>query len=294
MTWKLYNDYEKNSGNNTTINRLSLLLNLNTTNKIEDQIIGIHIIKFGLKVYDKNIKYGLIVGGTDIYDELNTLYNRKKVLDLASFVVVFNDFMLARVLKLTENKNIFVIKQSFIPIKLKNENLLLNVHNERPFKKVYIFMGNLRKIKDPFYLKNIFDYLYEHFKYLLVFIGNNNDYDKSLFTNGYYYLGALEPELALSQLLYCDGLINSSINEGMSSSIIEALYYNVPVFARDNEGNCAFENIIIYESPSHLMNILTFNFDYSEIVKYGKTEYILNHHPLTEKIKYKAILNINI
>jgi hypothetical protein len=294
MTWKLYNDYEKNSGNNTTINRLSLLLNLDTTNKIEDQIIGIHIIKFGLKVYDKNIKYGLIVGGTDIYEEIYKLYNRKDVLDRASFVVVFNDFMLEKVLLLTENKNIFVIKQSFIPIKLRKKNLLLNVHKERPFKKVYIFMGNLRKIKDPFYLKSIFDYLYENFKYLLVFIGNNNDYDKSLFTNGYYYLGALEQELALSQLLYSDGLINSSINEGMSSSIIEALYYKVPVFARENEGNSAFENIIIYDSPEHLLNILTYNFNYEEMVKYGKIEYVFNHNPLTEQFKYKAILDIII
>jgi hypothetical protein len=293
MNWKLYNDYEKNSGNLTTINRLSILLKLEITNKIEDNIIGIHIIKFGLKVYDKNINYGLIVGGTDIYEELNSLYNRKYVLDNAKFIVVFNQYMLNRVLTLTNNQNVFEIKQSFIPIKInKTPNLLLKVHKERPFKKVYLFIGNLRKIKDPFYLKNVFDYLYEKYKYLLVIIGNNDNYDKSLFTNGYYYLGSLDYKLALIQLLYCDGLINSSINEGMSSAIIEALYYKVPVFARENEGNSAFKNIIIYNSPDHLMNILMYNFNYNQIINNGRIEYILNHHPLTEKFKYETILSL--
>jgi len=293
MNWKLYNGYEKNSGNLTTINRLSILLKLEITNEIEDNIIGIHIIKFGLKVYDKKINYGLIVGGTDIYDEANFLYNRKEVLDNAKFIVVFNKYMLNRVLNLSDNQNVFEIKQSFIPITInKTPNLLLNVYQERPFKKVYLFIGNLREIKDPFYLKNVFDYLYEKYKYLLVIIGNNDNYDKSLFTNGYYYLGSLDYKLTLTQLLYCDGLINSSINEGMSSAIIEALYYKVPVFARENEGNCAFENIIIYNSPDHLMNILMYNFDYNQIINNGKIEYLLNHHPLTEKFKYESILSL--
>jgi len=293
MNWKLYNGYEKNSGNLTTINRLSILLKLEITNEIEDNIIGIHIIKFGLKVYDKKINYGLIVGGTDIYDEANFLYNRKEVLDNAKFIVVFNKYMLNRVLNLSDNQNVFEIKQSFIPITInKTPNLLLNVYQERPFKKVYLFIGNLREIKDPFYLKNVFDYLYEKYKYLLVIIGNNDNYDKSLFTNGYYYLGSLDYKLTLTQLLYCDGLINSSINEGMSSAIIEALYYKVPVFARENEGNCAFENIIIYNSPDHLMNILMYNFNYNQIINNGKIEYLLNHHPLTEKFKYESILSL--
>jgi hypothetical protein len=296
MTWKLYNNYDNYSGNNTTINRLSLLLKLPITNNIEDYIIGIHIIKFGLKVFDKNINYGLIIGGTDIYDIKYNLYNRKDVLDNAKFIVVFNNYMYHKILGLTINKNIFIIRQSFIPMSyniLNNTpNLLLKVNEEKPFNKVFLFIGNLRKIKDPFYLKNAFDFLYENYKYLLVFIGDNNDYDISLFNGGYYYLGALDYQLTLTQLINCNGIINSSIDEGMSSVIIEALYYKVPVFARNNEGNLSFDNIFIYENSEDFLDLIlqVNDEEINYLVNLGKIECCLNHNPITEKLKYKSIL----
>jgi hypothetical protein len=293
--WKLYNNYEKNSGNYTTINRLSLLLNLPTTNDIEDNIIGIHIIKFGLKVYNKNINYGLIVGGTDIYDITSNFYNRLDVLNNTKFIVVFNYFMYDRVKLLTINNNIFIIKQSFIPIQINILNtypdLLLKINQEKPYNKVFLFIGNLRQIKDPFYLKEVFDYLYENYKYLLVFIGSNGDYPIKMFNGGYYYLGALDYQLTLAQLIKCNGLINSSINEGMSSAIIEAMYYGIPVYARSNEGNLSFDNTIIYESHDDFLEIILTEFDYNLIKNCNKIEYILNYLPLTEKNKYKTILN---
>ena len=45
----IYNQSIKYSGNNTTLTRLSKILNLPTTNIIKDKIIGIHAYKFGKK-----------------------------------------------------------------------------------------------------------------------------------------------------------------------------------------------------------------------------------------------------
>jgi hypothetical protein len=290
--WKLYNNYEKTSGNLTTINRLSILLNLPLTNKIENNIIGIHAIKFGLKVFDKNINYGLIIGGTDVYDlEYFSNINFIDILNNSKFIVVFNNYIYKIIYKLTENNNIFIIKQSFIPLTLKNQpNLLLKVHKEKPYNKVFLFIGNLRKIKDPFYLKPVFDYLYENYKYLLVFIGNNDEYQLELFNGGYYYFGSLNYKLTLTQLLFCDGLINSSINEGMSSSIIEAMYYKIPVYARNNEGNSVFNNILLYTDPIDFISKL--NIDTRKITNDAKIEYYLEHNIYTERFKYNKILNI--
>lgn len=51
--YKIYNDSNINSGNNTTLTRISNMLNLEFTNKICNKIIGIHAYKFGSQVINK-------------------------------------------------------------------------------------------------------------------------------------------------------------------------------------------------------------------------------------------------
>jgi glycosyltransferase involved in cell wall biosynthesis len=147
------------------------------------------------------------------------------------------------------NDKIFIIPQSVHPkinLFLSNQNVFNDIYLRKKYEKVYLFLGNLRPIKDPFYLKNVFDYLYQTKGYLLVFIGDIGEYNIDSFDNGYFYYGTLPYKLALSQIKYCDGLINSSINEGMSNSILEALYIGCPVYARSNEGNNSIKNIFFY------------------------------------------------
>ncbi len=97
--FKIYNKYNKFTGNNTTLERLSKLLNLPITTKIENNIIGIHAYKLGKLVIDKGLTYILIIGGTDI--NIN-VYNKekyeimKKAINQAKFIVTFNDYIMDR------------------------------------------------------------------------------------------------------------------------------------------------------------------------------------------------------
>jgi len=64
--FSIYNKSINFSGNNTTLNRLSNILNIQITTKIKNNIIGIHAFKFGNLVLNKNINFILIIGGTDL------------------------------------------------------------------------------------------------------------------------------------------------------------------------------------------------------------------------------------
>ena len=75
--FKIYNESINTSGNYTTLNRLSKILKLPITNKIEDNIIGIHAYKFGKKVINKSINFILIIGGTDINIDINKTEKKK-------------------------------------------------------------------------------------------------------------------------------------------------------------------------------------------------------------------------
>ena len=81
MNFKIYNDSIKNSGNNQTLNRLSNILYLPITNRIENNIIGINAYKFGKKVINKNINYILIIGGTDINIDFQNSEKRKIIIE---------------------------------------------------------------------------------------------------------------------------------------------------------------------------------------------------------------------
>ena len=92
--YSIYNNSSEFSGNNTTMTRLSKILNLPIVNKIKDRIIGIHAYKFGKQVIDKNLDYILIIGGTDINIDYYNSDKRKiiiKAILQAKYVVTFNN-----------------------------------------------------------------------------------------------------------------------------------------------------------------------------------------------------------
>lgn len=288
--WKLYNNYPKYSGNNTTINRLSFLLKLPITKNIKNFLIGIHLYKFGSLVINQNLIFGVIVGGTDIYQNFPIDIIKQTLIE-AKFIICFNNYMKINLIQYGDfNDKIFLIPQSVHPkinLFLLNQNVFNDIYLKKKYEKVFLFLGNLRPIKDPFYLKNIFDYLYQTKGYLLVFIGDIGEYNIDSFDNGYFYYGTLPYKLALSQIKYCDGLINSSINEGMSNSILEALYMGCPVFARSNEGNNSIKNIFLYDDPLELIELLQKPTKKQSIN--GIIDNVLTYHSFTEKYLYQKI-----
>lgn len=289
--WKLYYNSLPFSGNLTTIKRLSFLLKLPIINKIEDYIIGIHLFKFGSKVINQNLNFGIIIGGTDIYCNF-PIDIIKQVLIESKFIICFNNKMRLSLFRFGDFSNkIYIIPQSVHPkinIYLTKKNIFNDIYLRKKYNKVFLFLGNLRPVKDPFYLKQVFDHLYQTKGYLLVFIGDIGEYNIDLFDKGYYYYGTLPYKLAISQLQFCNGLINTSFNEGMSNAILESLKIGCPVYACNNPGNSSIKNVIIYENPLDLIKLL--EKPTKELINKGKIESVLTYHAFTEKFHYKNIL----
>lgn len=297
--YKIFNDSIEYSGNNTTLNRLQKLLNISSTNIIENNIIGIHAYKFGKLVIDKNINFILIIGGTDINHDIENIYKIDiimKACSQAKYIVIFNSYLKKKIIKLfnIHESKLKVIPQSVNYIENKYFNLknyLKEKFNLINLNKIFMMVGNLRPVKDPLYFNNIFKKLKEE-NIILILIGNivEGDY---IFNDGIYYLGPFEKPIISSLYNQVDGLLNTSISEGMSSSILEAMLNKCPVYARNIDGNCSLiennYNGFLFNLPKDFLEL--YNLDTTTIVSNAYNYVINNHNPLIEQKKYYDIIN---
>ena len=295
--YKIYNNSKCNSGNNTTLTRISKLLNLELTNKICNKIIGIHAFKFGSKVINKNIDFILIIGGTDInidiHDEkkLKVIY---QALDESKFIVCFSDYIKKKINYILPNSSnkIIEIAQSVIYENPSNYNLI----NDLPFVnkdylKYFIVVGNIRNVKDPFYLESVKNILIKK-NIIIIYIGDILE-DTINFNYPFIHIGSLKPEDIYSCYKYANGLLNLSISEGMSGSILEAMLYKCPVYARANEGNLSIithnYNGFIFNSPNEFIDCLSIN---THNIMENAYNYVIDvHNPKIEKEKYNKLLS---
>ena len=108
------------------------------------------------------------------------------------------------------------------------------------------------------------------------FVGKNSD--KYTFT----YIGRAP-----------DGLINTSISEGMSISILEAMINKCPVYARNNKSNLDLithnENGFVFRN-NHEFKILA-NKNTDNIVENAYNYVLKNHNEENEEKLYQKLLN---
>tara|TARA_B110000208_G_C11733445_1_gene417250 strand:+ start:101 stop:991 length:891 start_codon:yes stop_codon:yes gene_type:complete len=236
--YTIFQNAPKYSGNRKTLNRLSKLLNLEKTKYLLDNIIAINAYKFGLVRKQQDINYIIIVSGTDINFEKNKDPEKYKIvlntLQNAKYIVVFSPYMYDIIDK-NYNLNmskVHIIPQS-IPKKLKSSNYNLRERLPIKNKKIFLSVGNLRNVKRPDYL---FDFFKKSKKYVYIIIGNilEGTYD---FPNNVYHIGGLRQRDIYACIKSADALINTSISEGMSVSILEAMKLKCPVYAYRNKGN---------------------------------------------------------
>ena len=293
--YSIYNNSSEFSGNNTTMTRLSKILNLPIVNKIKDRIIGIHAYKFGKQVIDKNLDYILIIGGTDINIDYYNSDKRKiiiKAILQAKYVVTFNN-VYRYTLRLNFGiDNIVAIPQSVNfeePNYFNLRKFLYDNHKIVDPEKIFIMVGNLRKVKDPYYLKDVFKKLYKK-NIILVIIGKiiKGEYEN---IPGIYHIGPLEYYDILSCYKQVDGLVNTSVSEGMSTAILEAMLYRCPVYARRNIGNTAIidDNItgFIFDQPEDFIKL--YNIYDNNIIE-NAYNYVTRYH--SNKIEKERYLNL--
>ena len=247
----------KYSGNKNTLLRLSKLLSIEITRSILNNLIALNSYKFGLIKKNKSINYIIIIGGTDVnFDSDKNPHKFKIVLDTlqkSKYVVVFNKYLydiVANTYKIPENK-IKIIPQS-LPKKLKSSKFnIRTIIPKLKNKKFFVSIGNLRPVKRP-------DYLFEFFKkskkYCLVVIGEIIE-GTYVFPKNVYHIGGLKKKKVYSCIKQSIGLINTSISEGMSLSILEAMKLKCPVYAFENKGNLSiikhgFNGYIFFDTRS--------------------------------------------
>lgn len=301
MKYKIYDNSINFSGNQTTLNRLSEILKLEITNKIEDNIIGIHAYKFGSKLEEhykqlktnKKINFILILGGTDIYEYLNcdkyydTIYRTIKD---SKYIISFNEFMKHHIIakfNIDENK-IKIIPQSVPKLIIEKYDFYNINSNILNYNKKFIMVGNLRQVKEPSFLFNYFE---KSKNYCLIMIGKMLDIKYKFPKNVYHVDGLCKPKI-YSIMTKSDGLINTSKSEGQSISILEALKLKCPVYVRNIEGNSAIikhgYNGYIFNNQEDFLNIV--NLTTENIIKNGYN-YVNKYHNIDIEIeKYKKIL----
>ena len=155
MVYKIFNDSINLSGNDSTLTRLSNLLNLEITNDINSDcnLIGIHAYRFGKLINKTNKTYILVLGGTDVYEYLNNdeyFDGIKDAIINAKYIVSFNVFMKHRIIDKfkIDSKKIFIIPQS-VPDLGTNSSLSIKsteynfkrVLNLVSYKKVFIVVS---------------------------------------------------------------------------------------------------------------------------------------------------------
>ena len=283
------------SGNRRTLSRLSKLLSIERTSVLLNNLIAINSYKFGLVRNKGVINYIIIVGGSDVNFDVHKNPNKfKLVLETfkqSKYIVVFNRYLYDIVKNIYKipPEQIRIIPQS-IPKRLTstkyNIRAIIPDALNKPF---FVSVGNLRPIKRP-------DYLFKFFRksktYNLVIIGKIIEGDYT-FPKNVYYISGLRSKEVYSCMKQSIGLINTSISEGMSLSILEAMKLRCPVYAFKNKGN---ESIITSGFNGFIFdNIRSFRFLIKQPTKKiinNAYDYVYTKHSTRlEKHEYLKLLD---
>lgn len=105
--------------------------------------------------------------------------------------------------------------------------------------RTFLWLGGLRNVKAPSFLSPVIEKL----KGTYIVAGPEMEPNSADFLRGSRapsnakYLGAKSHEEAIDLIRKCTAVVNTSISEGLSQTILESMIIGKPVLARDNEGN---------------------------------------------------------
>jgi glycosyltransferase involved in cell wall biosynthesis len=253
---------------------------------------------------DIKTPYLITSGGTDVNSDIFRPEFKEiigTVLKNAAAITVFSEDAKQKLVDVYGNLNgkIHIIKQSVWFPKLDN----------LAKKKTVIFSGIGPKILLPAGLRAVKDVLFvlpaliKLKKYLptLTFIILGAPLEAAILKAvkneiGKYPWIFYYQEVPLEQMVsiyeQSDVVINSSVSEGQSSALLEAMLIGKPVLARNNGGNrsiiCQGETGFLFEDETQffdqLNELLSNRRLYEQIAKAGQ-EYVRNNHTLTEEVE---------
>nr|XP_046242716.1 glycosyltransferase 1 domain-containing protein 1 isoform X4 [Scatophagus argus] len=297
--------------------------------------LAIHLFRAGRLLLDLQVPFGVIFGGTDVNEDVRVEQKRvvmEQVLLKARFAVAFTDKLKeeAELLLLAQSSKIYVQPQAKLhcSILLKPaEAGHSGIHTEVTEKfcwteflrssgvsrdrvdelRVFLLVCGLRRVKDPLYLVEVFsEWHCENPLNVLVIIGPKIDPVLTAEveavvqrTAGVFLAQERSQQELHAAVKRCFAVVNSSVSEGMSAAILEAMDLGVPVLARDVPGNAAVVQHeftgLLYSSPQefvHQSQRLVSDHELRErLVRNGKL-YVEEHHGLKrERETYQRLVD---
>jgi glycosyltransferase involved in cell wall biosynthesis len=282
------------SGNYSTANRLitnfksyfkniylenSTSFNLNNSlddylNEHEiDLIICIHAYHSGRLFYDINLKQPIItiLGGTDVHSPMSEwLPFIERTIDKSKYLICFSeDIREALQAKWSLSKEKCVIIPQGVCVSpdryfsLQNYDFLDT--NET---KIISWVGTIRKVKDPLFIESILPKI-QALDSQIIFLFAGYSLDDNLANRikqievenlNFRWLNGLKINEAHTLIKQSWAFINTSINEGMSLAILEAMMLKCPVLARNNFGNKSIVinqlNGLLYDTQNDLFKCI--------------------------------------
>ncbi|KAL7391050.1 hypothetical protein ABVT39_003448 [Epinephelus coioides] len=283
--------------------------NLVSRNPPFEGALAIHLFRAGRLLLDIQVPFGVIFGGTDINEDVKVEQKRvvmEQVLLKARFAVAFTD-------KLKEEAELFLLSQSS-KIYVQPQGIQTEVSEKFCWTdflrssgvsskhvdelRVFLLVCGLRRVKDPLYLIEVFsEWHCENPLNVLVIIGPKID---PVFTveveavvkrtAGVFLAQERSQQELHAAMKRCFALVNSSVSEGMSAAILEAMDLCVPVLARDIPGNAAIVQHeftgLLYSSPQEFVHqsqrLLSDHELRERVVRNGKL-YVEEHHSLKQE-----------
>ncbi|XP_018587255.2 glycosyltransferase 1 domain-containing protein 1 [Scleropages formosus] len=242
-----------------------------------DGLLAIHLYKGGRLLLGSQVPYGIIFGGTDINEDVKDATKRavmEQVLEGARFAVAFSTKMKEDAERLWPS--------SASKVHVQPQGIMTNaapgfcwsdflrsagVRDAGEDLRVFLLVCGLRRVKDPLYLVEAFsEWHCEEPSVVLVIIGPKMDpifsvqvEEKLRRAAGVFLAPERSREELHAALQRSFALVNSSISEGMSAAILEAMDLGVPVVVRDVPGNAAIvrheETGLLYSSPQEFVSL---------------------------------------
>ncbi|KAM9465115.1 glycosyltransferase 1 domain-containing protein 1 isoform 2-T2 [Salvelinus alpinus] len=280
--------------------------------------IAIHLFKGGRLLLDTQVPFGVVFGGTDINEDVKVEQKRavmEQVLLKARFAVAFTDKLKAEaeVFLLSQSSKIYIqpqgIKTEAAQSFCWSEFLRRSGVSGEDVEDLHVFLlvCGLRRVKDPLYLLEAFsEWHTENPLVVLIIIGPKID---PVFTEeveaiskrsaGVYLAQERSQEELHAAMRRSAALVNSSVSEGMSAAILEAMDLEVPVVARDIPGNTAVVQHevtgLLYSSPQEFVRVsqrLLVDGELRERVVANGKRYVEEHHSLDhEREAYQRLVD---
>lgn len=282
-----------------------------------DGALAIHLFKAGRLLLDIQVPFGIIFGGTDINEDVKVEQKRmvmQQVLQKARFALAFTEKMreTSELFLHTMSCKVYVqpqgvqteVAQKFCWTEFLRSTAVGMKHVDE--LRVFLLVCGLRRVKDPLYLVQVFSewHCQDPLNVLLI-IGPKIDpvFSSEVEavvqrTAGVYMAQERSQRELHAAMKKCFAVVNSSVSEGMSAAILEAMDLGVPVVARDILGNAAIVQHeitgLLFSSPQEFVHqsqrLLLDHELRGRLVKNGKI-YVEEHHSLKrERETYQRLV----